>query len=397
MQGFFPSSRVQQERPATGLVPKCGACGLYKTCESPKMPAFGNGRRRVLVVGEAPGQTEDEEGRPFLGKAGKFLRQCLQSVGVDLDRDAWTTNSLICRPPSNATPDNKQIGYCQPNLVKTIRRFQPNAVLTLGRSALASVLTGVWRADVGPLERWTGWHIPSSNHWIYPTWHPSYLLRMNNPFLEKMFIQHLEQAFFGHTEPPPVQEDYKSKIQILLEPDLVEQQLEEIDRLGGWVAVDYEGNCLKPEYPKGKIVSLAVSNGDVTISFPWFPEIVPMVGRFLLSKRTKKIASNLKHEERWTRKVFGHGVKNWGWDTMLAAHCLDNRTGICSLKFQATVRLGVPTYNEHIEPYLRSSRGNHYNQIHQLDLRELLLYGGMDALLEHRLAMVQRKDMGYAS
>jgi len=99
-------------------------------------------------------------------------------------------------------------------------------------------------------------------------------------------------------------------------------------------------------------------------------------------------------EERWTLKTFGHGVTNWGWDTMLAAHCLDNRPGICSLKFQALVRLGVPSFNETTEPYLANVKGSPYNRIDEIYPPALLLYNGMDARLEYKLAMVQMKDMG---
>jgi len=101
-------------------------------------------------------------------------------------------------------------------------------------------------------------------------------------------------------------------------------------------------------------------------------------------------------EERWTLKKFGHGATNWGWDTMLASHCLDNRPGICSLKFQSLVRLGVPSYNDKIEPYLVNQKGP-YNRIHEIDMKDLLLYGGIDSVLEYRLAMKQRHDMGYES
>jgi len=356
------------------------------------MKPFGQGERRVLVVGEAPGATEDGEGRPFIGKAGQFLRSRLESLGVDLDNDAWTTNALICRPPDNATPDERQISYCRPNLVNAIARYQPRVVLTLGRSALASALTPYWN-DTGPLERWVGWAIPVADHWICPTYHPSYLGRMKNPLLDRMFVDHLDQAFALEQDPPAVV-DYKSKIELLYGEREIYDAIRSLNEEGGWVAVDYETNCLKPEYPKARIVSCAISNGKRTISFPWIGKAITATGMFLRSPTTRKIASNLKFEERWTRKTFGHGASLWGWDTMLAAHCLDNRPGICSLKFQSFVKLGVPIYNENVEPYLSGGHG-HYNRIEEIDIKTLLLYGGMDALLEYRVAMVQRKEMGY--
>lgn len=376
------------------MVPKCGACGLYRTCESPKMVPYGKGRKEVLVVGEAPGKNEDEKGRPFVGKAGAFLRQTLGSLGINLDRDAITTNALICRPPNNKTPDIKQIGYCRPNLLNAIREQEPRVIVTLGKSALISVLEGYWKGDVGALDRWVGWAIPLEQHWLCPTFHPAFLLRMKNSLMDRLFAADLERAF-GIVEDPPKQEDLSKRIEILWDVKEIGKAIRDIDRAGGWAAVDYETNCLKPELPDANIRSCAISNGDRTISFLWLgSEITEWMSRFLRSKRTRKISSNLKMEERWSLKKLGHGVTNWGWDTMLAAHCLDNRPGICSLKFQAFVKMGVVTYNENVEPYLSDHRGP-YNRINEIDMGTLLLYGGMDAILEYRLAKIQRRELGY--
>lgn len=391
MNGFFPASAVHKEKPA-GLIAKCGKCGLYKGCQSPKMAPHGEGERRILFVGEAPGETEDRLGRPFVGKAGALLREVLESIGLDLDTDAWTTNALICRPPGNKTPDSKQIGYCRPNMAATLLKYRPRVVITLGRVALSSVMRGSWE-DISELERWVGWRIPLSPYWVCPTYHPSYLLRSNNSWLDRMFRNHLQAALQIREEPESINW-VKDCVEILMDENAVCEALHEIDRAGGWAAVDYETTCIKPEWPKARIVSCSVSNGERTISYPWHGKAITQTGRFLTSKRTRKIASNLKMEERWTWKEFGHGVRNWGWDTMLAAHCLDNRSGICSLKFQSLVQFGLPSYNRHIEPYLENHRGP-YNRIADIDLRQLLLYGGLDSVLEHMLAMKQRKEMGY--
>jgi uracil-DNA glycosylase family 4 len=393
MNGFFSSSTVQTDKPV-GQVPRCGSCGLYKKCRSPKMEPSGRGCSKVLIVGEAPGVTEDEEGRHFAGESGDKLREVLGRVGVKLEKDAWVTNALICSPGKGGVPDPKMIDYCRPNLLKTVETYEPKVIVTLGRAALASVIAPYWKGDLRTLEQWVGWKIPLERHWVVPTYHPSFLLRMNNSLMERQFSDHLEMAF-NIEKDPPKQPDWAGKIEILYEARQAVRALEEIDNEGGWVAVDYETNCLKPEYPKAQAVSFAVSNGRRTVSYPWSGPAIDATGRFLASKGTRKIASNLKMEERWTLKMFGHGVRGWGWDTMLAAHCLDNRQGICSLKFQAFVHLGVPTYNERIEPYLKSADGP-YNRIHQVELSDLLLYGGMDAILEYKLAMRQRKMMGYA-
>lgn len=394
MKGFFTSSEVQSDRPEVGLVPRCGACGLLKQCRSPKMEPYGQMRRKVLVVGEAPGQTEDEEGRPFIGKAGQFLRQCLRRAGVDLDKDAITTNSLVCRPPNNRTPDPKEIAYCRANLIKTIEEWEPQVILTLGRSALASVIPLCWKGDVGPLERWVGWRIPFAAHWICPTYHPSFLLRIKNELMDRMFTEHLSTAFEIDC-PPSKDPALAEKVEVLLDDAMVFSALREMHQRGGWVAVDYETNCIKPEYPKARIVSCAASNGKRTISYPWLGKAIEGTRLLLQSPRTRKIASNLKFEDRWTRFHLKADVANWGWDTMIAAHCLDNRPNTTSLKFQALVQMGVPTYNENVEPYLDVRGRGLYNRIEDIDLSTLLLYGGMDAILEYRLALLQRKVLGY--
>lgn len=357
------------------------------------MEPYGASAQGVLIIGEAPGETEDDQDRPFVGKAGQFLRDVLSGIGVNLDKAAVTTNALICRPPHNEEPTTKQLQYCYPNLVRTLKENSPRVIITLGQRALVTLLQGLWTGDVGPMETWAGWRIPYEKYWICPTYHPSYLLRSHSDMLDRLFEQHLEAAFELDETPEP-REDYESQIEVIYDDHEAANAILELDREGGWAGVDFETNCLKPEYEFARALSFAISNGRRTIAYPWVGEAVEATSAFLKSNRTKKIASNLKMEERWTQKLLGHGVTNWGWDTMLAAHCQDNRPGICSLKFQAFIKLGVASYNTNVEPYLKSKKGTHYNREAEIAPKRLLLYNGMDSLLEHRVAMVQRKEMG---
>lgn len=372
------------------LVPKCGACGLFKGCKSPKMLPYGNRKSRVLIVGEAPGETEDEQDRPFVGKAGQYLRSTLQGIGVDMDKDALTCNALCCRPPANKIEDPRMVEHCHPNLAQTIQEFAPDVVIPLGATALTSVLLPYWQ-DIDRFERWVGWQIPLGKFWVCPTYHPSFLLRSHAPVLDREFASQLEKAF-AFQGPPVPNTDWKSRIEILFDEEAVWKALQRFGHDGDWVAFDYESNCLKPEYPKAQLYSCAVSNGKRTVAYPWTKENARTTGILLQRDRTKKIAWNLKFEERWTLKEFGYGVTNWGWDGMLAAHCLDNRPGICSLKFQAFVKMGVLPYNQHLEHLLDSGKGL-YNRIAEIDRMDLLTYNGMDALLEWHMAMRQMKEM----
>ena len=113
----------------------------------------------------------------------------------------------------------------------------------------------------------------------------------------------------------------------------------------------------------------------------------------LLFGDARKIGANIKFEDRWVRRMFGRPVRRWVWDTMQAAHVLDNRPGITSLKFQAFVRLGQGDYDSVVSPFLKADGGNQRNRIREADLDKLLLYNGMDAVCTWEVAKQQRKEM----
>ena len=87
----------------------------------------------------------------------------------------------------------------------------------------------------------------------------------------------------------------------------------------------------------------------------------------------------------------GHTVRNWDWDTMIAAHVLNSQPGVTGLQFQSFVLLGIEPYDEHIKPLLKNVGKSPFNQIHKIDLRDLLLYNGLDSLCAYKVAMLQMK------
>jgi len=198
-KGFFSSSKLRSQ-PKVSQIAKCGLCGLYKTCLSPKMPPTGEGRMKILAVAEAPGKQEDRAAlkgikyTQLIGKAGQRLRRPLKRMNVDLDLDAWKTNALICRPLENKKPTDEMIDACRPNLLRTIKKLKPNVILLLGEVAVQSLLGTIWDEDIEEVSKWVGWAIPCMhpNAWIVPAYHPSYIMRMNKEVvLSKMFTKHL--------------------------------------------------------------------------------------------------------------------------------------------------------------------------------------------------------------
>lgn len=389
--GFFSESSLIGKG-AVSKIPKCGACGLYKQCQSPKMPVNGQGRKGILICAEAPGAEEDEANKPLVGRAGRHLEQHLQRVGINLRRDCWITNALICRPPSNKIPDDKMIDYCRPNLFNAIEKLQPDIILCLGGPAIKSLIGHIWKEDIGQVARWVGFQIPSQkpNCWICPTYHPSYL--QNDPVLELHFHHHLEAASQLSGKPWNKLPQYEKQVQVVLGPSDAATRLKDLYESGPkLVALDYETTMLKPDSKDARIVCCAISDGKTTLAYPWHGPTVKWTNKILQDKNIGKTAHNLKFERGW------NGGNNWVWCSMVNAHILDNRRMITGLKFQSFVNFGLPIYNEHIEPFLKAKGGNIQNRVKEVELSELCLYCGLDALICHKLTVKQMGEVGRLS
>lgn len=400
-RGFFHKSKVMAKKAPTSLVPKCGACGLFAACNSPKLTPEGDGKKRILLITEMPDSEEDSKGRYAVGKAGKYLELALQRVGIKLQRDCVITSALICHP-KETLPNADQIDYCRPNVLKAIDTHKPEVIIPLGTAAVQSVLANVYKEDdIGGVMRWSGFVIPSQklNAWICPTFSPHFVIReedkkSKNPVPAKLFHHHLAKAAKLQGRPWDPVPNYNAEIERIVNPADAAAAIVKLIRSGDPLAFDYETTCLKPEYEGAAIVSCSVSNGERTIAYPWIGKAIEAT-ELMIRSDNPKIACNLKFEERWTRWFFKRRVRNWAWDTMNAAHVLDNRPNTTSIKFQAFAHVGTEAYDEHIKPFLKAKRGKRTNQILQeIDLDQLLLYNGLDSLLEWHVAMRQAKIAG---
>lgn len=154
----------------------CRKCNL---CETRTTVVWGSGtpRTRLLVIGEAPGHNEDQQGEAFVGAAGQLLTKILAAIGFGRD-DVFITNVLKCRPPRNADPQPHQVAACEPYLVRQIEIIGPAAILALGRHAAHTLLRtdaamGALRGRVFRYQE-----VP-----LVATYHPAALLR--NPNLKR--------------------------------------------------------------------------------------------------------------------------------------------------------------------------------------------------------------------
>jgi len=354
----------------------CATCGLFGSCKTPKMKATGEGKKKILVIAEAPGKSEDEQGIQLIGASGQLFRSHLKKIGIDLDEDCWKTNAVSCRPPGNRTPTPKEFERCKPKLFDEIKQFKPDKIITLGRIAFESLLDN--RLDVKSLDRWVGAVIPDQKHkaWVFPTYHPAYLLRSEkDQSLSAAFARHLKRAFEWNDE-FFITED----TELILETDLREARSILWNMDNGYLSIDFETNCLSPYVEGGKILCAAVSNGEKTVAWPVRTErdllLIPKL-------KSKWIAHNLKFEDLWFRKYFNKRL-NWIWDSMIAAHVIDNRRGITDLKTQTYLNFGIAGYDKESKLYKGSGRDG-FNKMGEMPLQSMLEYCARDALYSYWL------------
>jgi uracil-DNA glycosylase family 4 len=152
-----------------------GDCTRCKLSQGRKNIVFGSGNPQadLVFVGEGPGADEDEQGLPFVGRAGKKLTEIIEKgMNLDREKDTYICNIVKCRPPGNRDPEKEEIVACNPFLVEQLKAIKPKVVVALGKPA-ASTLLG--RNVPITKERGT-WH-EYEGFKLMLTLHPAYLLR----------------------------------------------------------------------------------------------------------------------------------------------------------------------------------------------------------------------------
>jgi len=167
-------------------IAKCQRCPLYATARN-AVPGEGNPDADLVCVGEAPGQTEDETGRPFVGQAGQLLTKILAAINLARE-DVFIVNVLKHRPPGNRNPRPEEVEACSPYLVRQLELIRPKVIVAFGTFAAQTLLNtklpiGQLRAKV---HRYYGTPLVATYHpaallrnpaWKRPTWEDVQLAR----------------------------------------------------------------------------------------------------------------------------------------------------------------------------------------------------------------------------
>ena len=353
------------------------------------MDGVGSHKAKVMVIGEAPGASEDEAGVPFIGRSGKLVRDALLSAGIDPD-SCYITNAVNCRPPENKTPTSAQIRECRQWVKARIDAVKPKYVLLLGNVPMESLLgfTGIKKARGNPIER---------DGIIYlPTFHPAYVLR--DPRAEAPFTADLKLfARIIKERGMPAEEDLN--VIVVNSPSKIRRML---DDLKGTVSYDLETTDLYPwDVPltpkeikagvpipnKKQIVSLQLGTRRaqyiILLNHPDNPvpfsedekqDLITRIDQRL--KHCFLVTHNGKFDALWMLVHFG---VRWypEFDTMLAHYLLDENA-LHSLKVLPQVYLGAMPYDISVEA--KQGVGD--------SLDAFIKYGAKDAYYTRKLRFV---------
>lgn len=166
-------------------VATCVRCSLHES-RSQTVFARGNPDAPLMIIGEAPGYYEDQQGLPFVGKAGLLLNRMLQSIGLSPD-DVYIANVLKCRPPNNRDPQMDEIEQCHDYLIQQINHVAPKLILAVGRFSGGFLL-----GASPPLHQMRNKIHDFKGISVLVTYHPAYLLR--NPKDKKHAFEDLLMA-----------------------------------------------------------------------------------------------------------------------------------------------------------------------------------------------------------
>lgn len=400
MKGFFTQAQTQSVSRPGGKLASCVSCGLLRQAQTPQIQPWGEYKQGILLVLPYPSENEDDSGNVLSGKGGRLLKRVFSENGIDIQNDCLVTYALRCRPDEIDSITGVHINCCRRLLLETIKQYNPSTIIPFGPIAVESLIGNRFTlGELGGIHKWRGWQIPDQElkAWVCPVFAPSFVLQAKGAEVMTIWSQDIKKAIQAHFTKFP---RYKKPEIEFLESDL--SRLYDIP-LDTVCAFDYEATGIKPHADGHRIVCVSIADTDNHV----FAFMLPPTKRqrrpfldFLANSRIPKVAQNMKYEENWSRVRLGVPVAGWLWDTMLATHCIDNRSGVTGLKFQTYTQFGVIDYSSHITPYLQAENSNAINKVLELvadpaGKLDLLTYCAYDSIFERRLYTLQTKELDY--
>lgn len=320
----------------------CYSCKRQGRC--PVMPSGNENRPSLAIIGEAAGEDDIKQGKPFTGRAGSLLRSSLVEVGIRIP-DVYLDNAVMFRPEGNKNPSKTALEACRPRLFQNLKRVRPRLILGLGnfgRSAvLGKVVTGILsHRGTHEMVDIDGVKMPA-----FFSIHPSYVLRKQDAYIDFMHdLERVKRIIDGEEyEIPPPYENYLL-IDTQVRFEALMRRLAQIDAM----AVDLETAGLFPWTKNNAILSVGMSWArERAVVLDWqalikgHPENLRQLRAHM--ERIKCSFHNGQFDVHW---LWANGIQpNYDFDTMLGHFCLDERQGSHGLKRLAIDRYQSPEYD----------------------------------------------------
>lgn len=409
----------------------CKVCTLRdgKHLTTKNMPASGSKVPTVYIVGEAPGRKENELGEQFVGKSGGFIRDKVKKVfGGEFYKSNIRWNNIVaCQPKDNRTPTEFEIACCRKRLEDDIVETEPLLVAGFGNVPLQYFLknTGIlaWRGRIVPTQ------INGFSFWYSANLHPSFIQRqgtngedtLDRTYMHtfEMDLKNTKDFLIDYKEPEVISSGYTDNITII--KGTTEREYKKLVRLlqsmyeSDYITIDIETagepNGLSPYNKNARILTVSVSNDDLNVAFPihfkgtWLfdrdipKKIIHELAKLFMKVKIK-IAHNSKFEISWFANVMSPDILQDGswYDTMGLAVTLDERAGgkeggggkgkkgVLNLGNQTLIHFGFDVKK------LSEGKINIFN-LESSDLKDVLVYNGMDSKYEHLLYKKMRKEL----
>lgn len=417
--GFFNLGKtIEKPNSTTGvsieLLHKlqCKICPLNNQPGIKHLEPNGSINPKCYILGEAPGETENSKGIPFVGKAGRVLRF---RIPDEWNKHIRWNNVVRTRPPKNRDPTPTEIEACRPSIQSDILLTQPKSIFGFGNIPL------YWATGQSGITNWNGRKLPikigDKCFWFFPMLHPSYVMRLRRQGFqprstddygsdtEFTFAINLKHAFQQiDSLPEPIvhsQEDAQEGVRIVTgEAGDLDRVISFIRSLYAqkYIGFDYETNRLRPYADGAKILTVALSSKDGTLAFPlyhpqskWSKSDLKLVQKafedFLYDAPCKKLVHNLSFEQEWSGYFYGERCIRaglWG-DSIGQAYILDERQrGTNSLDFLCLQYFGL---------HLKAISNLDREKLEIAPLREVLQYNGIDAKYHRLLYFEQAKEL----
>lgn len=184
-------------------IAKCEKCKLYSTRKR-TVPGEGPESAKIMFIGEGPGYHENEQGRPFVGQAGKFLDELLASIRMKRT-DVFIANVVKCRPPQNRDPEPDELTACNDYLERQIAQINPKVIVTLGRYSMEKFFPGAKVSSIhGQAKRVKGRLVVAMFHPAAALHQPKYRSMIEEDF--RKLPDYIAQAEKAETTPPAKEE-----------------------------------------------------------------------------------------------------------------------------------------------------------------------------------------------